>query len=164
MSIAHKLYMLEGDISILYKKTIGSILFSKDLYEEHNLPNPYEKVEDMTWTFDYFAESVKTVANDLNGDSKMDTADQWGVLIPIDIYNAALIGCGVDFCVKDSDDIPQLSFYNERTEKVFSTILAFSSDEAHVYGVGTTGSETGATFTSWAIWARSSVTSTGCML
>ncbi len=141
MSIAHKLYMLEGDISILYKKTIGSILFNKEMYAENNLPNPYEKVEDKTWTFDFFADSVKTVANDLNGDSKMDTEDQWGILIPIDIYNAALIGCGVDFCTKDADDIPQLSFFNERTEKVFSTILAFSSDEAHVYGVGTTGSD-----------------------
>lgn len=141
MSIVHKLFMLEGDISVLYKKSIGALLFNKEMYEDNGLANPYEKVSDKTWTFDYFAETVKTVAADLNGDSVMDKNDRWGILIPIDVYPAALIGCGVDFCVKDADDIPQLAFYNERTQKVYEMILAFAMDESHVYGVGTTGSK-----------------------
>lgn len=56
------------------------LYFNKNLAEEYDIPSLYEHVRNNTWTFDTFAEYVKLVSMDVNGDSIYDEFDRYGLL------------------------------------------------------------------------------------
>lgn len=112
--------MVTGDISINYKKSIGILLFNKELAaQDLTMPDPYELVANKKWTIDAFLDMAKKVSEDVNGDGKMDEKDKYGLLFYSDMASLGLIGAGVDFTQKDSDDIPQITFYSDKTLQVF---------------------------------------------
>ena len=116
LSIGGRLFMVTGDLSIMYKKTIGVLLVNKPLLNENDLENPYELVQNKKWTIDKFIEMGKTVSADLNGDGKFDKEDKYGLLFYRDMIALGLIGAGVQFCSKDADDYPVDTFYTDRTQ------------------------------------------------
>jgi ABC-type glycerol-3-phosphate transport system substrate-binding protein len=84
LAIAGKLFAMTGDIS---HNSIGAtfcMIFNKDLFDQYLIEYPYQTVIDGKWTFDRFAEIVKTASVDLNGDSKMTPeADLYGFTIAV---------------------------------------------------------------------------------
>ena len=56
------------------------LYFNKALAEQYDITNLYEHVLNDTWTFDVFANAVKTVSADVNGDSTYDENDLYGLL------------------------------------------------------------------------------------
>ena len=60
------------------------LIFQKSLWNDLNLPDPYEMVRRGEWTWDRFREYSVAAAADLNGDGVIDsTNDRWGfVAIP----------------------------------------------------------------------------------
>ncbi|MGM9624679.1 MAG: hypothetical protein ACI3XM_03110, partial [Eubacteriales bacterium] len=119
LTVGGRLYMVTGDISIMYKKSIGVLLFNKQMLSDYDLEDPYRLVRDMKWTVDKFNEMASFVSADLNGDGTFDMADQYGLLYYCDMMALGLIGCGTNFTVKNADDYPELTFYNERTISAF---------------------------------------------
>ena len=119
LSIMHKLYYVTGDIGTMYKKSVGIILFNKQMMQDYGLGDPYQFVKDKTWTMDKFLELCSAVSQDLNGDGKWDDNDKYGILGYCDVIAIGLIGGGVKFATKNSDDIPEITFFNEKTVAIF---------------------------------------------
>ena len=70
------------------------LLFNKDLFENYHLEDPYELVRSGKWTLDKFAEMVKGKYSDLNGDSKYDIDDMYGLSAFEIIYNYFYFSAG----------------------------------------------------------------------
>ncbi len=121
MTILNKLYMVTGDIGTMYKKSIGVILFNKQMIEDYNLDSPYSLVTDMKWTIDKFTEMGRQVSQDLNGDGKWTVDDKYGLLYYCDMIALGLIGGGINICSKDEEDLPYITFYNDITQKIWET-------------------------------------------
>lgn len=130
LSIDHKLFMVTGDIGTMYKKSIGVILFNKQLVaNDTTLPNPYELVENKKWTIDAFIEMGKKVSEDIDGNGKYDQNDKYGLLFYSDMIALGLIGAGVQMATKNADDIPEITFYSDKTVKIFEKYTELLYDE-----------------------------------
>ncbi|MBQ7312158.1 MAG: hypothetical protein IJW81_01085, partial [Clostridia bacterium] len=95
LSIAHKNYMLTGDIGTMYKKSIGAIMFNKAILADYQMENLYETMENHKWTIDKMVELGSQVSDDLNGDGVMDGNDRYGLICFCDMRGLAMIGCDV---------------------------------------------------------------------
>ena len=122
LTIAHRLYMMTGDIGTMYRKSVGIILFNKQMVKDYALKDPYQLVANKTWTMDEFLSMCKDVSEDINGDGVWDDNDRFGLLGYCDIMPISLMGCGVKIATKNVDDIPELTFYNEKTVDIFNKI------------------------------------------
>jgi len=119
LSIMNKLYYVTGDIGTMYKKSVGIILFNKQMMQDYALGDPYQFVQDKKWTMDKFLELCSAVSEDLDGNGKWDDKDKYGILGYCDVIAIGLIGGGVKFATKNSDDIPEITFFNEKTIAIF---------------------------------------------
>jgi ABC-type sugar transport system, periplasmic component len=130
LSIAHKLFMVTGDIEIMYKKSIGIILFNKKMINDYSLELPYDLVANKTWTIDKLIEMAKGTSKDLNGDSVRDKNDQFGFLYYSDVIALGIIGGGVNMVTKDENDLPTLTFFSDRTVGIWEkyTSLFYDTD------------------------------------
>ena len=92
-----KLYCLFSDMTLgLYDSSI-CLAFNKGLMNEYVGEDPYELVKNGEWTVDKFNEMMTDVTLDLNGDSVMDSLDQWGSVSGATTANALYIGFGGKF-------------------------------------------------------------------
>lgn len=119
MSYLNQLYLITGDIGTMYKKSIGVLLFNKQMTSSYNLESPYELVSSNKWTIDKFVEMSATASEDINGDGKMDQSDKFGLLYYCDFMALGLIGADVKFTTKNDEDIPELTFMSDKTVSAF---------------------------------------------
>lgn len=133
LSVANRLYMIAGDISILYRKSVRVYYFSKQIAENYadQIPNMYELVDNGDWTMEALYECVMAVSEDLDGDDNMTGDDMFGLIYTVDTMGTGLIGAGVQIVTKDEDDIPQLTFYNDDTVAAFDLISEIIYDYDH---------------------------------
>lgn len=122
LSIAHKNYMLTGDIGTMYKKSIGAIMFNKKILNDYKLEDPYTMMENGTWTIDKMVEMGTQVSDDLNGDGIMDGTDRYGLICFCNMMGLAFIGCDVPMATKDENDIPEITVYSEKSVSVVEKI------------------------------------------
>lgn len=94
LSMNNKMYFTTGDISMLDNDCTYCILFNKKLLEDYKLADPYEMVKNRTWTIDSFTKMARQVSGDLNGDSKYDENDLYGMCIWQDGMLAAINAAG----------------------------------------------------------------------
>jgi len=120
LTVGERLYMVTGDITIMYKKSIGVLLFNKQMLFDQDLEDPYQLVKDMKWTIDKFNEMASTVSQDVNGDGKYDLEDKYGLLYYCDMIALGLVGGGTHFTTKNAEDYPELTFYTDRTTDIFN--------------------------------------------
>jgi len=114
------------------------IYFNKDIAEDNNLPDIYQIVRDGEWTIDKMTELSSIVVSDLNGDSKMNLNDQYGVISNNDWPLVSfLYGCDQFVASFDDSGAPIVALQNERTvqiiEKMYS--LYCEGDRAFTSGV-----------------------------
>ncbi len=70
-------FFIAGQISL---PTPKAMLFNKQYVEDYSLENPYDLVNNGTWTIDVLLEWTKLTSKDLNGDTEMDPeVDQYGI-------------------------------------------------------------------------------------
>ncbi|MCL2773997.1 MAG: extracellular solute-binding protein, partial [Oscillospiraceae bacterium] len=139
LSIGHKLYEVTGDIGTMYKKSVGILLFNKQMIQDYALGNPYQLVQDKKWTMDAFLTMCKAVSQDLNGDGKWDENDRYGLLGYCDMIAISLIGGGVKFATKNADDIPEITFYSDKTVNIFNKITNILYDKSLFWSWSATG-------------------------
>lgn len=72
------LLTMSGDLIYSYYDTI---YFNKQIMDEYQIPYPYEKVYNGTWTWDYLAEITKDITRDLDGDNTLTANDRFGFII-----------------------------------------------------------------------------------
>ena len=119
LSIANRLYMITGDIGTMYRKSVGIILFNKSMMRDYDLGDPYEMVANNKWTMDEFLRMCSAVSEDLTGNGVWDDNQKYGIVGYRDVMTVGLIGGGVKFATKNADDMPEITFMNERTVAIF---------------------------------------------
>mgnify|MGYP004480190935 FL=1 len=144
MSLANRVYLMAGDISMKTSGCVRFFCFNKDMWEDYGLEEPYAFVEAGKWTVDRMAENVRKVSLDLNGDGKMDGTDRWGLLNESPTF--LLVGCGVLYTTKDENDLPVVSFVNEHAVGAMEKVKSLLDDKNHVldYFVMAKGMDTSA--------------------
>jgi len=129
MSVMNRLFMVIGDIGLMYKKSVGTLQFNKDHIRDYGLTSPYKHLEENTWTLDTFTQMLREFMGNIENGEKPRQQRTFGLLGFSDIMATGMIGAGVKFAAKDENDIPALSFYNEKTINVFEKITEFMYDE-----------------------------------
>ncbi len=126
-TVRNKLYFSTGDITIMNKANVWSILFNKDIIRDSNLESPYDLVKNGTWTFDKMCEMAQTV-NTANATSDWsDTSIRYGMITAYGDIIQFFGASGMTLCSKTPDDEPTLEFGNssasiELTQKILDTI------------------------------------------
>lgn len=124
-------YFLVGDISIDTIRCISCMYFNKNLFENYySSPDDlYAQVLDGAWTLDSLYTYTEGAYKDLNGDTKPDAKDQFGLLT--NNYNNIDImyyGAGARATARDSDNLTVLDVNNPRTASVMEKIYALCYD------------------------------------
>lgn len=146
LSIAGKLFMVTGDISIMYKKSLRVVYYNKALAVNFTLDNPYQLMDEHKWTLEAMINMAKVVAADTDGDGDHDENDRYGFVYSIDSIALGLIASGVEFASKDADDLPYIDFYNERTQQIWEKYTALLYDREVSDNCTATGHDGGKMF------------------
>ena len=134
LSLGNKLFVMVGDFMTTQIDETICMFFNKDLIADHNLDNPYELVENGTWTLDKFAEMASTTGNDANGDGVYDDKDNYGMMSWRGVFYMFLLnGCGNTLIEKDEADVPVFTFYDEKFVNSYEKILSIIHGEQKIY-------------------------------
>ena len=120
-----KPYFLMGDISYSWKNATWVLCFNKRLYEEYNLEEPYAMVRDGKWTLDKLESHCRDITKDLNGDSKLDKDDQWGLLSSNTAGIGLVTSTGITTIGTAKDGSLEYLLENERNINVLGAIRKF---------------------------------------
>lgn len=132
-SIDRKLYMLMSDITLRDKDATSCVLFNKTVAADYNLGDLYALPLGDNWTWDKMIEISKGVSGDANGDGALDENDNWGMMAKDDLVYVLFGGSGGRYVTKDSDDLPVLSFGEERTLGAAQKIVDILYDESYFF-------------------------------
>ena len=128
-SINNRLFSVNGDIQILDKGAINAFIFNKKLQAEYQIEDLYALVKSGKWTLGKLLELSRQISNDLNGDGAMDDNDRYGLLYYRDSIPAFLTATDEYIARKDENDIPYLSFNNEKVYNALESIYEVIYDE-----------------------------------
>ncbi len=125
-----------GAFSISYASTANCLLFNKRIYDEMNTGESlYELVDSGKWTTDKLFEVAAGAVRDLNGDSKMDENDIWGINGTAKAFHHMLvIGSGQHYVTKDKDGFPVFSAAkDEKLVSFFEKIVSLEKKDPYAY-------------------------------
>ena len=130
LSIANKLYFVNGDINTYDNQGTWCMLFNKTLKNKLGIEeNFYELVRSDEWNFDKFMEicSRPGITAEKNGDGVLDEKDQWA--FGTEAYNiyVHLVSGGLKIAEKDVNDLPYLTISKspEATYTQLAKVLNF---------------------------------------
>ena len=130
-NIGGKQYAATGDICFFMKCAPIVNFFNKEVVEDKKLDNPYQLVYDGTWTIDKMMEMSRAAADDLNGNQQVDPEeDCFGMLCETSTLRYSLIGCGVDYSKRSSDDSIEITFYSEKAASIVEKLVPFFRDKS----------------------------------
>ena len=130
MSIDNKIFLVLSDILLSDDNATSITIFNKKLAQDYGLEDPYALVRDGKWTIDKLYDMAKATAVDLNGDGQMTSdADQFGYLTWNDAMVTYLHSGGERLISKDENDLPVLTFNNERTYEIVNKVMDLLCDE-----------------------------------
>ena len=119
LSIANKLMVTAGELTIMDNNATWCIQFNKDLATDLQLPDLYELVKEGKWTIDAMRAYAENASIDLNGDGVHNEFDQWGVSGEATNSMFFMMGAGVTNFEKDENDIPVLIAGTEKYVDAF---------------------------------------------
>ena len=129
-SIDNKLFAVTGDIEILDKGAINAFVFNKQLQADYEIEDFYTLVKSGKWTLAKLLEISKLISFDLNGDGIMDKEDRYGLLYYRDSIPAFLTAADEYIARKDANDLPYMSFNNEKVYSALESIYEVIYDES----------------------------------
>jgi len=119
-----ELMAITGDLSLFTSFAPVLMFINKEVAESHGIGDCYELVREGKWTWDKVMEMCELAAHDLNGDSKMDENDAYGMALQTGLLADSLISCGGRFTNSTPGGI-ELVLNNERTAAVVEKIVPF---------------------------------------
>jgi hypothetical protein len=129
-----KLFFASGDISLELTQRIFCMLFNKNLAESLGTENIYALVNDGKWTLDKMKEIAASAYSDLNGNSKVDPEDRYGLIMNDYNHPSGFIGSfELNMTSTDSDGVQHIDFGNERTTDAIQKIVSLFNDNKGIY-------------------------------
>lgn len=128
LTITGKLFATVGNCLITDKDATWIIMFNKKVLKDNSLDDPYRLVAGGAWTMDKMLEMMKAVAKDLNGDAKMDDADQWGLVSQYRNSLAFYNGAGEYTAKTDASGRPEIALYSNRSVDICEKIFELQAD------------------------------------
>ena len=124
-----------GAIDITTYDLIHVLLFNKKLVAELELENPYNLVKNGEWTFDKYAEMVKDVVRDVDGNGTMDENDMYGLVSMVKyVLPCFWVAAGVETVARTSDGLPEFTLLSdEKFASVIDRIYAINYDNNSWY-------------------------------
>ena len=132
LSMGGKLYFTNCATNI---HALGwAMFFNKYLIEEYGLTSPYEMIANNTWTIDNWAEMVKSVNKDLDGDGQMTVADRYGLMTGHSMGRMFAFASGIRSTTNDEYGKPIVTLVDEKTklEGIYTKLGAVLSDTEYV--------------------------------
>ncbi len=131
-SIAGKTFFAYGADSLNVLTQANCLLFNQRIVKERSLPDLYEMVNNLTWTYAEMFKVVTDAAEDKNGDGKMTFGkDDVMGLVGRNDYTIpnSWMPAGEKLISKDEDDMPFYSALgNERMESAMQDMLTFMAN------------------------------------
>ncbi len=120
LAVNDRMYMASGEGCLGVIKGMMCFYFNKDMAGDMNLGDVYSLVTDGKWTLDKLNELASSAYVDLNGNTAVDEADQFGFLIS-NVNHAPnfLLASGLRLTENDAAGLPK---YALGTDKVVSLI------------------------------------------
>ncbi len=134
---------VSGDISSQMLYALVTVVFNKQLLEDHKIDEPYDLVRDGKWTLDAMFDLTKGAYVDLNGNGEADQEDSFGLICLHVWYDAYYWGCGLVTVEKDSNNKLILSpgFSGEKTVDLVTKLgECFGNRDENMF-VGSVGEE-----------------------
>jgi hypothetical protein len=129
LNIGGNLEFIVGDYTLMLWEGLLVIYFNKQLATDLNIENPYDIVNNGKWTIDKLAEISREITQDLNGDSKFDNNDLYGLITTTgNCIDNFWISSDMPITVMDEDNFPilnlpiQLDRALSVSEKVFNLV------------------------------------------
>ena len=125
-TINDRLYFCSGDISTNILHMMYCVIFNKDMANELKVGNLYELVDNGTWTIDKLTEYASVAYSDINGDSKCDVGDKYGLGLGNNIhFDAFFTAAGLRTVAKDANGTPYMAeeYSSEKTQALLEKIV-----------------------------------------
>ena len=134
VAIDGNMYFLTGDISTNAIGTAFALFFNKGLLATYQLENPYELVDNGTWTLDKLFEMTGSIYTDLNGDNKRDENDMYGLYAIHSSFDNLYYSSGMSIVVPDKDEGMVVSA-DFGSEKMVSLVTKLCTAFNHTDGI-----------------------------
>ena len=141
-AIGGKLFCVTGDMLTMDNNATWCVQFNKKIVEDFNFAETYGKsmyglVDDGQWTLDVLYDTIKIVAQDLNGDGVMkELVDRWGMQTEGYNFYSMLVGAGERIAVTDNDGYPVMTLDGERIVSVLEKVVEIQRDKLTVMDAG----------------------------
>lgn len=146
LAMRGKMYYTTGDISTIDNDCTFCILFNKSLINKYDLDDPYALVRDGKWTIDKFIEMASTLSQDVNGDSKFDENDLYGLCVWQDSMMGMVNATGGKFAsVNDKGEL-ELTLNTERNQTMFAKWIELAGNQNIAYSIFHSGDNIEAMF------------------
>lgn len=122
-------YAALGDLCLYAKGSPIVTYFNKQLIEDNKLDDPYELVENGTWTLDKMISMATDISRDIDGGGEIDENDIFGICLETDSQFYILAGCGVRFSTHDDKGI-NITIMNEKTVSVLEKLGTLINDRS----------------------------------
>lgn len=107
-------------------------LFNTKMWADLNLPDAYQTVRDGKWTHDLALSYIKGTYSDVNGDSKKDIEDRYGITTVSEMMCYLYAGMGMKGVIP-TDDGFDYDYEDEKAVKVLENLIEWvAADDAYV--------------------------------
>lgn len=130
-SVGGKYYILTGDITLGVLRKMSCFFVNEEQYKRNcgTSESLYDTVLDGKWTFDKLSNTIKDLYSDLNGDSKEDKNDYYGMIVNnVNNIDHFTYDSGFRSTTRSKDGIPELSINNERTVNFVNDLMKLYYD------------------------------------
>ena len=134
LTFAGKSYSFAGDVSVMLWDASYCFMFNKKMAADLQLEDHYDLVRNGEWTIDKAAELMKSAAIDLNGNSRVDTEDQFGLNATARLMSYMLIASGEKIVPTDKDGLPEFTGLTQSLSDKFDKIykVFFDTDDVFI--------------------------------
>ncbi len=128
-SIAGRLYLAGGDLSVTSTKQVFCMYYNKTMQENMGIENLEEAAHAGTWTSDKLKTLISGVYQDLDGDQAKSGADQFGLVIgSANALTPFIQAYNIQITTMNDEGYPELTFNTEKVISVVEYMLSLVAD------------------------------------
>ena len=130
LTVNGRLFTAVGDISIVYKQGVEAFYFNKTIAADKKIPSIYQLVYDDQWTYEKLFSFAAIGTTDLNGDTKIDANDCYGIQAQIFLPMVLFQGSGEQVITKDDNDEFVIGCDSDRAVNVIQTVTDYLKNQS----------------------------------